>query len=414
MSVRKKIHLFHKNILADSTVTLPASKSLSNRLLIMNALSSERAEIINLSQARDTEIMKQLLVSEKKVLDVVDAGTTMRFLTGYFSVINENKILTGTPRMCERPIGILVEALRELGVEIDYLQNAGFPPLEIKKFGRQSVNKIRMRGDVSSQYISAMLMIAPVLPEGLQLYLSGRISSLPYIYMTLGLMGEFGIQYTWDKNRNLVEIPAQQYKAIPYNVESDWSGASYWYSIIALSERGSVFLKGLKDNSFQGDRIIVDIMANLGVQTEFREDGVKLTKSKSTSMFKFDFSGCPDLVQSVAVVCAANGIRASFRGLESLRIKETDRIAALKNELRKIDADFIEKEKNTWEIIPAKRIKHTNDIIISTYDDHRMAMAFAPLATKTNITIDNPQVVEKSYPGFWEDLKKAGIKCEWR
>ena len=376
----------------------------------MNALSDKAAKIHNLSTARDTRTMKQLLNSREKVLDVLDAGTTMRFLAAFYSVKNENRILTGTKRMCERPIGILVNALREIGSEINFLEKEGFPPLEIKRFSKQLKIQVSIRGDVSSQYISAMLMIAPVLPEGIILELTGKISSLPYIKMTLDLMKDFGIQHTWNTNENKITVPPQDYKPVDYLVESDWSGASYWYSLVALAESGSVFLNGLLNDSYQGDRQIAEIMIPLGITSTFEKEGVLLTKTDSIKNIQYDFSECPDLAQAVIVTCAAKGIQGKFTGLESLRIKETDRIAALKNELWKIGATLTESSNSSWELQPVDFIPPDQMIEISTYDDHRMAMAFAPLACKTNLIIRNPEVVDKSYPEFWEDLSKAGVQ----
>ena len=406
------MYLFRTNVLKNTAITPPASKSVSNRLLIMNALSDIAAKINNLSDARDTRTLKRLLDSDEKVLDVLDAGTTMRFLVAYFSSKNTNRVLTGTPRMCQRPIGILVNALKEIGVEINYLHDDGYPPLEIKRFVEQQQKLISMRGDVSSQYISSMLMIAPVLPKGLVLDLTGKISSLPYIKMTLDLMAVFGIRYTWEKNNCPIDIPHQSYKPVDHLVESDWSGASYWYSLVALAESGEVFLNGLNNDSSQGDRQIAEIMKWLGVDSIFETGGVRLSKCKSANSLNYDFSECPDLAQTVAVVCAAKGIHGSFTGLESLRIKETDRISALQTELKKIGASLVEKEKNRWELIPGKSIPADQVLEIASYDDHRMAMAFAPLACMTDLVIENPEVVDKSYPGFWEDLKKAGIRME--
>ncbi|MFC2125477.1 3-phosphoshikimate 1-carboxyvinyltransferase [Bacteroidota bacterium] len=406
------MHLFYSNVLKATTITPPASKSISNRLLIMNALSDIPAKIHNLSDARDTRTMQQLLNSGKKVLNVLDAGTTIRFLTAYYSTRNENRVLTGTPRMCERPIGILVDALRVIGVEIDFIQEKGYPPIEIKNFVKQLQNQVSMRGDVSSQYISAMLMIAPVLSEGLILELTGKISSLPYIKMTLGLMTDFGIHYTWEEDKNIIEVPNQAYKPVECQVESDWSGASYWYSTVALAESGDIFLEGLTDDSYQGDRQISEIMKLLGVSSTFEGNGVLLSKIESVDSIQYNFSECPDLAQTVMVVCAAKGIHGLFTGLESLRIKETDRIIALQQELDKIGASLTEKDPDIWELIPGKLIPEDPVLEIATYDDHRMAMAFAPLACKTDLIVENPDVVDKSYPGFWEDLRKVGFRMK--
>jgi 3-phosphoshikimate 1-carboxyvinyltransferase len=388
---------------------LPASKSISNRVLIMNALAGSGSRLHNLSDANDTQLMLRLVSSSDAVIDVEDAGTTMRFLTAYFAITNQRKVLTGTARMKERPIGILVDALRTLGAEIHYRENDGYPPIETKAFTGQKASAIQIRGDVSSQYISALMMVAPTLPQGLQLKLTGKIGSRPYIEMTASLMKEFGIESTFEGN--VITVKPQRYKPVEFTVESDWSGASYWFAIVALAEKAEVTLPRIYLNSLQGDRAIVDIMESLGVSVKASGNSIKLTKTPHTQSLTWDFTHCPDLAQTVAVVCAAKNIRGTFTGLESLRIKETDRIAALQNELRKIGADL--KEDNfTWTLIPSSKIPSTASF--ETYKDHRMAMAFAPLATLMDVQIENPVVVRKSYPRFWDDLKAVGFKLTER
>ena len=393
-------------------IYLSPSKSESNRLLIINALSEGKATIENLSDAGDTIIMNNLLNSEDAELYVKDAGTTMRFLTAYFSVKGNYKILTGTTRMNQRPIKILVDALKEIGADIIYKQNEGYPPVAIKAFKKQLSDKVKVRGDISSQYISALLMIAPVLPKGLTIELSGKVTSWPYIKMTLGLMSHFGINYKIGNQE--IEVPNQLYRANHYSVESDWSGASYWYSLLALAKDGRLKLSGLKQHSFQGDQVIVDIMKQLGVASEFDNDGVLIKKTSHQKEFQYNFSDCPDLVQTVAVVCAVKGIKGKLSGLKSLRIKETDRILALQRELAKIGAGLDEISDDTWLIKPVKNPDQLpGDIRISTYEDHRMAMAFAPLGILTKLIIDDPFVVNKSYPRFWNEFEKAGAVLEW-
>jgi len=390
------------------TVTPPASKSESNRVLIIDALAGRKSELNNLSNARDTQTMIRLLDSKDKTLDVLDAGTTMRFLTAYTAVTGQERILTGTKRMQERPIKLLVDALRELGATINYLSNEGFPPIETKAFDKNNVktNELKIKGDVSSQYITALLMIAPMLPKGLKLELLGKVGSKPYIQMTLSLMKLFGVSADW--KANTITIPHQQYKPTSYKVESDWSAASYWYSMVALASEAKIELKGYIKNSFQGDSTIAEIMDKLGVKSTFNADGVLLEKKESAKSITHDFTDCPDLAQTIAVICAAKGIECTMTGLESLRIKETDRIAALQNELRKFGGDLVE-------TIPNEQFKVTsncfmvNQQTVTTYEDHRMAMAFAPLALLGELTIEHPKVVEKSYPHYWEDLKKAGF-----
>jgi 3-phosphoshikimate 1-carboxyvinyltransferase len=399
------ISIKQKSSLSGSAKNLPASKSISNRVLILNALSGNKSILNNLSDANDTQLMLKLIKSENKIIDVEDAGTTMRFLTAYFGVTRQQKIITGTHRMKERPIGILVDALRSLGVNIDYTEREGYPPLEIKNFSNQKINSLRIRGDVSSQFISALMMVAPTLPQGLTLILEGKIGSRPYIGMTASLMQHFGVKCeVLDKQIN---IPSHSYTPAEYIVESDWSAASYWFAFGALARNAEILLPGLSRNSLQGDSAIMKIMESLGVQSNMDGTFMKLSKISTEQKLSWDFTHCPDLAQTVAVVCAAKGIEGDFTGLESLRIKETDRIAALQTELRKIGADFIEKD-NHWKLIPGSHLPEK--AFFNTYKDHRMAMAFAPLATVMNIEIENPVVVKKSYPKFWDDIKLMGFE----
>lgn len=384
---------------------LPASKSISNRVLILDALSGSKSTLHNLSDANDTQLMLKRIGSPERVIDVEDAGTTMRFLTAYFSVTGQHKTLTGTDRMKERPIGILVDALRSLGAEITYLEKEGFPPLEIKQFSGQKTNAISIRGDVSSQFISALMMIAPVLPQGLSLRLEGKVGSRPYIEMTASLMKAFGVDVELLERE--VQIPAGKYQPTTFSVESDWSAASYWFAFTALAEEAEVQLPRLFLESLQGDSAIVGVMRQLGVNTTTEGDAIRLTKGTSSDNLSHDFTHCPDLAQTVAVVCAARGIPGKFTGLESLRIKETDRIAALQNELRKIGADLVEFADH-WELRPSAKLPGSAHF--NTYKDHRMAMAFAPLAALMNVEIENPSVVRKSYPRFWDDLKTVGFE----
>ncbi|MCH7401101.1 3-phosphoshikimate 1-carboxyvinyltransferase [Belliella kenyensis] len=384
----------------DIEIPLPSSKSESNRVLIIDALTEGSNQISNLAEARDTQTMIRLLADNPPVFDVLDAGTTMRFLTAYATVTNQNKIMTGTARMCERPIGILVDALRTIGGEIHYMNKEGYPPLAIHGFAGQKNKRVEVRGDVSSQYISALLMIAPLLPDGLEIALQGKVGSRTYIEMTLELMAQFGVEYQWVNE--VIKIPAGKYKVTSFAVESDWSGASYWFSLLACADQGSLFLKGLKANSLQGDSKIVDIMDRLGVKSEFVADGVRLTKQAVKGLLSWDFTHCPDLAQTVAVTCAILGQKVEFTGLESLRIKETDRILALQNELGKFNAQLVEGENDVFTLIPS--VSLPSEVQIHTYDDHRMAMAFMPLMTKTRVIIEEPDVVNKSYPSFWKHV----------
>ncbi|MFN3316273.1 MAG: 3-phosphoshikimate 1-carboxyvinyltransferase [Raineya sp.] len=395
-------------------IHLPASKSESNRVLIIEALAKYQNtdqnlpdyQIKNISDARDTQTMLKLLQSQEHILDVLDAGTTMRFLTAFCAITRRKTILTGTPRMQERPIKILIDALTELGANIKYLQKTGFPPIEIIDF-EQKTNQISIEGNVSSQYISALLMIAPLLKNGLELHLQNKISSQPYILMTLELMKYFGIIYEW--NNNIIFVKEGKYQMKNYAIEADWSAASYWYSIVALAETGTeVFLPYLKEQSLQGDSVIAQIMQFFGVETIYQEQGVKIKKinEPKEKHFTYDFAHCPDLAQTIVALCLAKNINLQATGLESLRIKETDRTAALAKEAAKLGYTFTSTDEKNWFLKQENPLQEHQTAIIATYEDHRMAMAFAPLAMLLPIGIENENVVEKSYPNFWEELKK--------
>ena len=390
---------------------MPASKSESNRALIIQALAGN-GTLTNLSAANDTQLMRRLLstTTTAETFDAEDAGTVMRFLTAYLSVTDRRVLLTGTDRMRERPIGILVDALRQLGMQIDYAEKEGYPPLYIKGWGANSapetMAELTVRGDISSQYISALLMIGPRLPGGLRLFLTGKVGSRPYIRMTLSLMQHFGADCR--DLGSVLEVRPTAYKSANYAIEADWSAASYWYSVVALSAAGGqIHLPGLRRSSLQGDQAIVGIMEKLGVATEFRADGVLLTQQPPSGAFSQDFTDCPDLAQTVAVIAAAQGVDVEMTGLESLRIKETDRIMALQTELAKLGATLTEVQPNVFRV-EAHHFQ-VNGQTIATYHDHRMAMAFAPLALRGPLTIEAPQVVRKSYPSFWDELKLAGF-----
>lgn len=403
------IHLKHTTTLNETDIALSSSKSESNRALIIQALSKNPIELHNLSDARDTQTMMRLLKSEEETWDVLDAGTTMRFLCGFAAVGTETRILTGTPRMQQRPIQILANALKSLGAKVSYLKKEGYPPLEIKPIKTQKTNNLSIKGDVSSQYISALLMIAPTLPEGLTLKLTGKVGSRPYIQMTLDLMSRFGVESNWVGNS--IEIKPQAYQSGSYTIESDWSAASYWYSFVSLSQQGRIKLLGLRSQSMQGDTAIVRIMNSLGVMSAFEDDGVILQKIPEQRELSFDFTHCPDLAQTIAVVCAVKKIPCRMSGLESLRIKETDRIAALKKELKKFKAKLKEVEPGVWEV--RSKFETQSEVVeIETYEDHRMAMAFAPLCTQQDLIVKDPSVVNKSYPGYWDHIKRAGIEIQ--
>lgn len=401
--LKKNTQRFQKKI------PLVSSKSESNRALIINALCGFQAELENLASARDTQTMIRLLKEDGEVADVLDAGTTMRFLTAYFSAKGQKKLMTGTPRMQERPIGILVDALRTIGVEIEYVKNEGYPPHQIQAFTDQKSDEVSIRGDVSSQYISALLMIAPTLPKGLKINLTGEVGSIPYITMTIQLMASFGVEVMADWSMNRLEVPSQKYVPVRYKIESDWSGASYWYAVVALAahEDAEIELLGLKENSLQGDSAIVQIMEVLGVKSTFTEGGVLLQKTKAENKLVWDFANCPDLTQTVAVVCVMKGIPAEFTGIESLKIKETDRVLALQNELQKIGGELVEVVKDFKYEIRFIECNPFETPKIETYEDHRMAMAFAPVSMLREVEIEEPEVVVKSYPEFWEHFSEV-------
>lgn len=402
--------LHKKNSVIGTIQQLSSSKSISNRALLLKALSGPKSIVQNLSIARDTQLMHSLVNNEEKTINVLDAGTTMRFLTAYFALTGNNKIMTGTDRMKERPIGLLVDALRKLGATIDYLGVEGFPPMELKGFGQQLTSEIEIPGNVSSQYISALMMVAPILPKGLIIRLKGEVGSVPYIRMTASLMEEFGVHPELNFEKGFIKIEKQAYRPATVTVEADWSSASYWFGFTALAEQADIILPNVSEKSLQGDRVIVDVMDQVGVHAQFENGNVRLTKKEAINHLIWDFKDCPDLAQTVLPACAAKGISGEFTGLESLRIKETDRIAALQTELKKIGAELTEPTTGKWKLTPGKISNQT--ISISTYHDHRMAMGFAPWATLTDLKIEAPEVVNKSYPTFWDDLQSVGFEIK--
>ena len=391
-----------------TTIQLPSSKSISNRALIINALGNGTHHPENLSDCDDTRVMIRALNDDKETIDIMAAGTAMRFLTAYLSVTPSTRIITGTERMQQRPIQVLVNALRELGADIEYVANDGFPPLRIT--GRElRKDTISLPGNVSSQYISALLMIAPVLTNGLTIRLTGDIISRPYINLTLQLMNDFGVRAEWTDDHRL-KVEPQAYHSTPFYVESDWSAASYWYQIVALSKEAEVTLPGLFKDSYQGDSQVAGIFRSLGVETIYKDKAVILKKNgKSVERLDYDFINQPDLAQTFVVTCALLNIPFRFSGLQSLKIKETDRMAALITEMRKLGYILHETDGSvlSWE---GERCTTEEHPAIDTYEDHRMAMAFAPTCLALpEILINNPQVVSKSYPRYWEDLRQAGF-----
>lgn len=406
--MNSNITLYKTNQISGLAKYLPSSKSISNRAIIIKALAGNSAQLLNLSDANDTRLMLELISSKDQILNVEDAGTTMRFLTAFKSVSNEPCEITGTDRMKQRPIKLLVDALRTIGADLEYAGIDGFPPVRIKGFSGQKSKEVTIRGDVSSQYISALMMIAPTLPQGLLIRFEGKVTSRPYLEMTASLMRQFGAFV--DFTEAGINIPHQKYRPTTVTVESDWSAASYWFAFTALAEQAEITLPNITLESLQGDRVIVDIMKQLGVNAELKGNDLLLTKKNHVSEIGWNFTDCPDLAQTVAVVCAAKGITGKFTGLESLRIKETDRIQALQLELGKIGASFTEKD-GKWILTPASK-EIPNGVLFNTYLDHRMAMAFAPLATRADIILEDPAVTRKSYPKFWDDVALTGVKTK--
>lgn len=393
----------------NTNILLPSSKSICNRALIIKALSKHDGKIDNLSECDDTFVMVRALSEMTDTIDIMAAGTAMRFLTAYLSVTEGEHIITGTERMRQRPIKILVDALRSLGADIEYTEKEGFPPLKIR--GKElSGNVISLPGDISSQYISALMMIGPTLKNGLTLNLTGNIVSKPYINLTIQIMKEFGADAVW-ADEHTICISNDTYKPTPYYVESDWSAASYWYQIAALSPEAEIELLGLFRNSYQGDSRGAEVFSRLGITTEFTPQGIKIKKTgKAPERLEEDFVDIPDLAQTFVVTCALLNIPFRFTGLQSLKIKETDRIAALRTELKKLGY-LIEEENDSVLMWNGERCEPEAVPVIATYEDHRMAMAFAPAVTSCpNLLIADPQVVSKSYPGYWEDLKLAGFQ----
>ena len=395
----------------NNVITLNSSKSESNRLLIIQALSKEIININNLSNANDTIILKNLLnKNSNSIWNIEDAGTTMRFLTSFLSLKKNEVKITGSKRMEKRPIAILVNALNEIGAKIKYLKKEGYPPIYIKNKISQKINSIQIKGNISSQYISSLLLIAPILKNGIKIKIVEPFYSKPYIEMTLSLMKNFGIKYKWNKNK--IKITNQKYLSGSYKIESDWSAASYWYSIVSINDHiRSLKLIGLRKNSFQGDKIIADIMKNIGVYTRFERDGISLIKNSNLESTKeINFKNCPDLAQTILVIAAVKKIKLKLKGLESLKIKETDRLIAMKKELKKIGCNFYE-ANDEW-ILEKRNNKLPKKLIINTYKDHRVAMSFASLSSKLELVIRDPEVVNKSYPNFWNDLESIGYVCK--
>ena len=394
------LQLAHYSNPIEGSIQITGSKSESNRLLILQQFF-KNLKIENLGNSDDAQYMQKALASEVEVVDISHAGTAMRFLTSYFAVFEGREtILTGSKRMKERPIKILVEALQSLGADISYIENEGYPPIKIR--GKKlSKSKVFINGGVSSQYISSLLLIAPSLENGLELEFEGKVTSVPYIKMTLGLLSELGIDNSWEGNTVKV-VATKAIKDTTAVVESDWSSASYFFSLVALSEGATITLKSYKENSLQGDSSLIGFYRELGVSTSFDSHVITLKKDVACkSHVEFDLANAPDIAQTIAVTCFGLGVSCVLTGLHTLKIKETDRLEALKSELTKLGAD-IEVTDKTLHLKPATKIN--KEVLIKTFDDHRMAMAFAPLLLKTTIEIEDANVVSKSYPDFWTDI----------
>lgn len=391
-------------------IKLPSSKSISNRLLILQALADKKFDIHNLSDSKDTQVLLHALGSGEKTFDIGHAGTSMRFLTAYCALLEEEHVITGSERMQQRPIAKLVDALRQLNVSIDYLGKEGYPPIKIHG-GNVRGNAVTIDGSISSQYITALLLIAPFMPDGLQLTIKKRLVSKAYVQMTLNLMGHMGIHYKWTENT--ISIPNQKISNRDIMVEADWSAASYWYTMVALSGTAELTVHGLQKNSYQGDSVVAELFEEFGVYTTYENNKIILARlGEKTDFFTYDFLECPDLVQTLVVTCVLTNTPFKITGAETLRIKETDRIAALQNELAKCNATISETKPGMLEWDGKDDIYYNNQPF-HTYDDHRMAMALAPAAMAfSKIAIDDPEVVVKSYPGYWIDLEKAGFTIE--
>lgn len=411
--ILKRPDLFHSK-----RIELPGSKSESNRALILQALSDEPIQIHNLSSADDTRIIHNALQGDSTLIDCEHSGAALRFLCAYFSILNNREIiLTGSQRLKERPLKILVDALKELGAHIEYLEKQGYAPIKIKGKELVSHSYLNIQGDVSSQFISALLMIAPKIKNGLQLHIQNELISAPYLHMTMNMMHQAKIHII--KNDNSIIVPEQEYEGVQFQIESDWSAASYWYAMVSMG-LPEVTLLGLYPNSIQGDAIISSWMSDWNVETEFIEGGVKLTHNNH---FKpkshYHFVDCPDLAQTLIVLSALKKHNLSFSGIESLRLKETDRVMALQTELRKFGFDLFEVEAGHWTLDTGRwtsdaghwTLDANGEVKISTYNDHRMAMAYSMTCMiLKEVHIENEQVVSKSYPNFWKDLQSIGFR----
>ncbi len=405
------IGLSHPSGEVSGSIALDGSKSISNRALIIKALSGVDFELQSLSTSDDTRVLERLLSCDAQEYNVGHAGTSFRFLTAFLAIKAGSQILTGSARMLQRPIGPLVDALQAIGCNIEYLGVAGFPPLHIHAPSTHFKNEVWIDAGISSQYITALMLIAPTLPRGLKIGLNGDLVSESYLKMTIATMEDFGIKIGY--SNQIIDIAPQSYHISNYRIEADWSAASYYYSVLALAKRGSIRLSGLYRDSTQGDAAMIDIGRRIGIETNWVGGDVVLSKVAPQSMLQYDFINQPDIAQTVAVICGALGIQTDFSGLKTLRIKETDRILALDQELKKVGSGFelipsVSRSKEHYRI-SGKMVKIKKTPRFETYKDHRMAMALAPLALMFPIEIIDPGVVAKSYPDFWKDISSLGF-----
>ena len=412
------IEISHHSKSIKGEVFLEGSKSISNRLLIIQALSGNlSSKIFHLSESNDTLVLKRMLNEKGNFIDAEDCGTAFRFMTAYLCLQEGERILSGSERLKERPISPLVNTLSEAGGQIEYLEEVGFAPLRIKKGNFIPPNIFTIPAHISSQFISALCLIGPRLAGDCSIILKGKMNSLPYIEMTLNIMRECGVRVDFDQHLQTINIKEQDY-ILPaeYQVEADWSAAAFYYSIINCAELGSdLHLRGLMRESLQGDAKIVEIGEFFGIETVYTEEGIRIRKARAearSTLFSYDFSHCPDLAQTVMVMCAAAGIAGEFTGLDSLHLKETNRVEAMKRELAKFSIELKEDKERTGCVELSGTFKFDSPICIETYKDHRIAMSFAALVLINKLEISDPAVVRKSYPGFWEDMRKLGFKVK--
>ena len=402
-----KLKIQNSNKEANGDLTITGSKSESNRLLIIQALYPQ-IEIHNLSKSDDSKVTLEGLKSKKNVIDINHAGTAMRFLTAYFAIQPHREIvLTGSNRMQERPIKLLVEALNSLGADITYEKEPGFPPLIIR--GKEiSINRVSLPSNISSQYISALMLVAPALKNGLKIDLIGETTSFPYIKMTQSIMDQLGFETAFDGNQISIKS-ASSININHWKIESDWSSASYFYSIVALADRSEISLKSFFEESKQGDAALTEIYEKFGVKTTYSNGKIilsKITDFNPPNFITLNLKNTPDLAQTIAVTCLGLNVDCKLSGLHTLKIKETNRLTALKTEIEKLGGN-VKITDRSLELLNSGKINE--NILIDTYNDHRMAMAFAPLGLRVPININNPKVVSKSYPDFWDDLQKIGF-----